>query len=170
MLGEEAQEGEADEAERRQAAAAQEGPVAAADREAHARRFDSHESTLHYVHYVSDKTCLLLPMARVSICLCAYLQLCRISCFCCTFGVAQTAEWGLDLRIAAMALKRHRSAALLGSCVACLCTFAWLWCHAWRTCCRHPLYTLTCDMHMANVFLWLSPCVLACCKLHYKVC
>ena len=39
MLGEEAQEGEADEAERRQAAAAQEGPAAAADREAHARRY-----------------------------------------------------------------------------------------------------------------------------------
>ena len=38
MLGEE-QAGEAGEAENRQAAAQQEGPAAAADREAHARRF-----------------------------------------------------------------------------------------------------------------------------------
>ena len=37
MLGEE-QDGEASEADRRQAAAEQEGPAAAADREAHARR------------------------------------------------------------------------------------------------------------------------------------
>lgn len=40
MLGEE-QDGEASEAERRQAAAEQEGPAAAADREAHARRLAS---------------------------------------------------------------------------------------------------------------------------------
>ena len=42
MLGEDDQEGEGSEAERRQAAAKQEGPAAAADREAHARRSACH--------------------------------------------------------------------------------------------------------------------------------
>lgn len=51
MLGEDDQEGEGSEAERRQAAAKQEGPAAAADREAHARR-----SACHTHHQTATET------------------------------------------------------------------------------------------------------------------
>ncbi len=50
MLGEEEQEEVGSEADRRQAAAEQEGPAAAADREAHARRSACIPCTQHHIH------------------------------------------------------------------------------------------------------------------------